>query len=152
MDEISKDRYENLKKKNLLRLEQNRWKTNKFLLEFLESIKEYELLSFDSTRIIYDKLLNAIPISDAGHIVQEKANGIIELSYEQLGDYLDLYEDYYVIWDNSELPAVKCKLFRVVENIDSIEAVAMNFFIISETASTVMESVKFGKVHLYILC
>lgn len=82
--------------------------------------------------------------------MQEKANGIIELSYEQLGDYLDLYEDYYVIWDNSELPAVKCKLFRVVENIDSIEAVAMNFFIISETASTVMESVKFGKVHLYI--
>lgn len=66
MDEISKDRYENLKKKNLLRLEQNRWKTDKFLLEFLESIKEYELLSFDSTRIIYDKLLNAIPISDAG--------------------------------------------------------------------------------------
>ena len=54
MDEISKDRYENLKKKNMLRLEQNRWKTNKFLLEFLESIKEYELLSFDRTRIIYD--------------------------------------------------------------------------------------------------
>ena len=72
--------------------------------------------------------MNAIPISDAGHIVHEKANGIIELSYEQLGDYLDLYEDYYVIWDNSELPAVKCKLFRVVENIDSIEA-AMIFLL-----------------------
>ena len=151
MDEVSKERYENLKRKNQLRIEQNRWKSNVFFHEFLDSIKEYEVLSLDSTRIIYDKLLKAIPISVAGHIEQEKANGMIELSYEQLGDYVDLHEDYYVIWDNSELPAVKCKFFHVVENIDSIEAVAMNFFIISETINAVMESVKFGKVHLYLL-
>ncbi len=150
MDGVSKEKYENLKRKNQLRIEQNRWKTNVLFLEFLESLKEYELLSFDSTRIIYDKLLNAVPISVAGHIEQEKVNGMIELSYEQLGDYIDLNEDYYVIWDNSELPAVKCKLFHVVENIDSIEAVAMNFFIISETTNVIMESVKFGKVHLFL--
>ena len=152
MNEDAKKRYEYLKKKQHEQIKLNKWRHNKLFMEFVKKIKEIEIISDDECKPLIDKFSDSISFYSSGHIdwndSKWKKN---KVSYLELGNYVDSSKDYYVIWDNYDLPIVKCKLQSIINNADDIEAVAFSYFIISEDFKVLMESEKFGFLNLCII-
>ena len=70
-------------------------------------------------------------------------------TYEELENYVCLENYYYIIWDDSNIPIVKCKLRFIKENVDALEAVSFSFLLVSEIENSVFESKKFGELYFY---
>ncbi len=152
MNEEAKKRYEYLKKKQQEQIKLNKWKNNNLFMEFVQNVYEIDIISDDEYKLLIERLSYSISFYSSGHINWKdskcKKN---KVTYLELSDYVDISKDYYVIWDNYDLPAVKCKLRSIINNADDIEAVAFSYLIISDDFKVIMESEKFGFLNMCII-
>ncbi len=127
------------------------WKENVLFREFIRNISYIDFLSDEDSEHIFKEISEHVPVSVSGHIEWKKVkNAKLNVRYDELKNYLDLSDTYFIIWDNSDIPTVKCTLESIVKNVDDIEAVAFSFIIVSEKMDIFLESVKFGKLNLHI--
>ena len=152
MNEDAKKRYEYLKRKQKEQIKLYKWQHNNLFMEFVKKIDEIQIISDDECELLIDKLSGSILFYSSGRInwndSKWKKN---KVSYLELGNYVDSSKDYYVIWDNYDLPVIKCKLQSIINNADDIESVAFSYLIISENFKVIMESEKFGTLNLCII-
>lgn len=152
MNEDAKKRYEYLKRKQKEQIKLYKWQHNNLFMEFVKKIDEIQIISDDECELLIDKFSGSILFYSSGRInwndSKWKKN---KVSYLELGNYVDLSKDYYVIWDNYDLPVIKCKLQSIINNADDIESVAFSYLIISENYKVIMESEKFGFLNLCII-
>ncbi len=150
MDENLKRKYELLKKKKQEELQKNSWKRNTMFCEFIEKLPELEFVPEEKAKEIVEQIDSDFPLSIAGHIDSEKVDCCREIvTYEELENYVCLENYYYIIWDDSNIPIVKCKLRFIKENVDDLEAVSFSFLLVSEIENSVFESKKFGELFFY---
>ena len=150
MDENVKRKYELLKKKKQEELQKNSWKRNTMFCEFIEKLPELEFVPEEKAKEIVEQIDSDFPLSIAGHIDSEKVDCCREIvTYEELENYVCLENYYYIIWDDSNIPIVKCKLRFIKENVDDLEAVSFSFLLVSEIDNSVFESKKFGELYFY---
>ena len=152
MNEDAKKRYEYLKKKQQEQTKLNKWQHNTLFMEFVKKLSEISIISDDECKLLIERLSGSVSFYSSGHINWDdskcKKN---KVSYIELSDYVDTSKDYYVVWDNYDLPAVKCKLQSIINNADDVEAVAFSYVIISEDLKVIMESEKFGFLNMCII-
>lgn len=152
MNKETKRRYEYLKKKHQEQLKLNKWQHNALFMEIVNKISEISIISDNESKLLIERLSSFFSFYSSGHINwNESKCKKKKVSYVELSDYVDISKDYYVIWDNYDLPAVKCKLQSIINNVDDVEAVAFGYLIISEDFKVIMESEKFGFVNMCIL-
>ena len=152
MNEDAKKRYEYLKRKQKEQIKLYKWQHNNLFMEFVKKIDEIQIISDDECKLLIDRFSGSILFYSSGRInwndSKWKKN---KVSYLELGNYVDSSKDYYVIWDNYDLPVIKCKLQSIINNADDIESVAFSYLIISEDYKVIMESEKFGFLNLCII-
>ena len=152
MNEDTKKRYELLKKKQQEQMKSSKWQHNNLFMECVQKLNEVEMISDEQCKLIIGKISAMISLYSSGHInwsdTKYKKNRI---AYSQLGNYVDTLKDYYIIWDNYDLPAIKCKLQYIINNSDDVEAVSFSYLIISENFNVIMESEKFGYLNVCII-
>lgn len=150
MDENTKRKYELLKKKQQEDLNSKQWRNNEFFCDYIDKLFEKEILSETRAKEIIRNFSKLYPISIGGHIDAKNMNvKRINLSYEQLANYLCLDDYYYIIGDDISIPIVKSKLIYLIQNIDDLEAISFSFIMISEDMNIVLESNKFGYIFYY---
>ena len=152
MNEDAKKRYEYLKRKQNEQIKLYKWQHNNLFMEFVKKIDDIQIISDDECKRLIDRFSGSILFYSSGRInwndSKWKKN---KVSYLELGNYVDSSKDYYVIWDNYDLPVIKCKLQSIINNADDIESVAFSYLIISENYKVIMESEKFGFLNLCII-
>ena len=152
MNDDVKKRYEYLKKKQQKQIQLNKWQQNNLFMEFVQNINEIVIIPEEKYKLLIEKLPSSISFYASGHINWKdskcKKN---KVSYLELSNYVDVSKEYYVIWDDYDLPVVKCKLQSIINNVDDVEAVAFSYLIISEDFKNIMESEKFGFLNMCII-
>ncbi|MBP3801656.1 MAG: hypothetical protein J6I85_06530 [Clostridia bacterium] len=152
MDGQKKERYEYLKRINQEKIKENKWKNNVLFMEFIQSIKEFNIIFENQSKEILDNVYNRFNLYDSGHVIWNNFKGKQEIvSYSDLTKYINVDNNYYIIWDNNDIPMIKCTLKSVIDNVDDTEAVSINFLIVSEDYNIILESKKTGYVHMGIL-
>lgn len=145
MDEKTKKRMEMLKARAYEKSQENAWKKNGLFMDFLKNVSEAKILPHSQSALLLEKLNAKCKISKYGCTNSDSISGAT-ITYEQLKDYFDTSDYYYVIWDNAELPIVKCRLQSIIDNVDDAEAVAINYMIVSEDCSILIKAKKWGEV------
>lgn len=152
MNDDAKKRYEYLKKKQQEQIKLNKWQHNNLFMEFVQKINEITIISDDECKQLIERLSGSVSFFASGHInwkdSKYKKN---KVSYLELSDYTDISKEYYVIWDDYDLPVVKCKLQSIINNVDDVEAVAFSYLILSEDFKVIMESEKYGFLNMCII-
>ena len=152
MNEDAKKRYAYLKRKQNEQTKLYKWQHNNLFMEFVKKIDEIQIISDDECKLLIDRFSSSILFYSSGRINWNASKWKKhKVSYLELGNYVDLSKDYYVIWDNYDLPVIKCKLQSIINNADDIESVAFSYLIISENYKVIMESEKFGFLNLCII-
>lgn len=141
--EFQKARYEYLKKINQEKIKEKKWKNNVLFMEFLQSIQEIKIISENQSKKIIDNIYTRFNLYDSGHVIWNTFKGKQEIiSYSDLTKYINVDNSYYIIWDNNDIPMIKCKLKSLIDNVDDTEAVSINFWIVSEDYNIILESKK----------
>lgn len=151
LDDKNQKRYEYLKKKKNEEIEQNKWRNNELFMDFIQKIDDVNVISDGYCKLLLERLTNIVSINSAGHIDWYEAKcdkGVVE--YDQLGDYVDVSKQYFIIWDDYDLPVIKCRLQSIIDNVDDIEAVTFSYLVISEDFKVILESKKFGFINIGI--
>ena len=152
MNDDAKKRYEYLKKKQQEQIKLNKWQHNNLFMEFVQNVHEIDIISDDEYKLLIERLSDSISFYSSGHINWNDSKcKKLKVTYLELSDYIDISKDYFVIWDNYDLPVVKCKLQSIINNVDDMEAVAFSYLIISDDFKVIMESEKFGFLNMCII-
>ena len=151
LDKKTKKRNEYLKKKKQEEIKKNKWRNNVLFMECIRKIGEANIISDGYCKSLLERLTNIISINSAGHVDWHEAKcdkSVVE--YNQLSDYVDVSKQYYIIWDDYDLPVIKCRLQYIIDNFEDIEAVTFSCLVISEDFKVILESKKFGYINIGI--
>lgn len=111
MNEGQRNRLVELKLENQKHRKKLQWKNNALMQECLNTLGNYQIISDE----------------DAVHSILEIANSErIERIHHSDKPMLKKNHSYYVIWDNEELPIIKCNGHDILENWIDVIAVAFD--------------------------
>lgn len=131
MDNKKRERMKELIDKNKIRLKKQHLLDNELLRECLEKITDAEIIEENAeTENILDLMSSHFQI-EYHHV---------KSSYEiSLNDVpLDNNGKYYIIWDNADLPILKCSGASVLEYAEDLFAVDFDTYIVSEDFSEII--------------
>lgn len=121
-------------------------------MECLHKVGDVSVVSEEQYKLLFETFLGTIPINEAGHVDWTKIKcEKIRVAYNQLKDYADSFMNCYIIWNDYDLPPIKCKIQSVINNSDEFESVAFSYIALSEDFKLVFESEKFGFVNLGVM-
>ena len=118
---MDKDRLKQLIEKNKLFVKRKKWKENELLQDCIKSLNNVELLENDEQ---IHQTISSIYERFSVKAFQQQVN-ICEMNL--IPDM-----DYYIVWDNAELPAIKCKGKYILEGYDDVVAVSFDTYIVAE--------------------
>lgn len=78
-----------------------------------------------------------LPLTDYGHLDLKRCGSARDVSLSELSRLPDF--SCYVIWDNAEIPVIKCRFKRVLGCLDDVLAVAFITWILAEDFSKAVE-------------
>lgn len=100
-----------LKSANKEYIEKLQWKSNVLLQECLNNLKTYQIISDEAMVKHIVKIADSIEIKRMSH----SDIPMIEKNH-----------DYYIVWDNEQVPIIKCKGNDILENWDDVLGVAFD--------------------------
>ena len=111
MNEEQRKKLISLKSVNKEYIKKSQWKSNVLLQECLNNLETYQIISDETIIKHIAKIANDTEIKRMSHsdIPMIKKN-----------------HDYYIIWDNEQVPIIKCKGNDIIENWDDVLAVAFD--------------------------
>lgn len=152
MNEKNQRKYEELKKKQQEHMKIKKWQSNSLFMECIQKIDKIDIIPETQCELLLNRVEDIIPITLAGHVDWNKMKHEREtISYRQIENYLETHENYYVIWNNCDLPIIKCDLQSIIEHFVDFETVDFSYLAISEDLNVILEAVKFGYVNMGIL-
>ena len=111
MNEDQRNRLAKLKLANAEYMKETQWQNNTLLQECLAVLSSYRIVK------------NGQEITDVMSIVNSDKVKIVRHSENLL---LDKTHNYYVVWDNGQVPIVECDGRSILENYDDVLAVAFD--------------------------
>ena len=152
MKEEKRKKYQLLKEKNQLRVQELNWKKNILFKECTNLLNECSILFLEESEVLFGKIKNNFPFTYYGCIDWNSINFCVTINdiYDIYNIFKDYYE-YYIIWDQKDIPCVSCKLAAIIENIDGILAVYFDTWILSKDTKEVIEfyhegTIVYGKI------
>lgn len=147
MDEEKRKRYQLLKEKNRTKVKEWNWQKNILFKECIDSLDEYNMLSLEETEVLYKQLRYNLPMTDYGCIDWKKVSDVIII--KSISDIFDIFNknhEYYILWEQQELPCIRCKLSKIMDNIDDVLAVSFDTWLLSKDKKEIIEFHHEGKV------
>ena len=147
MDKEKRKRYQLLKEKNRTKVKEWNWQKNILFQECIDSLDEYNMLSLEETEVLYKQLRYNFPMTDYGCIDWKKVRDVIII--KSISDIFDIFNknyEYYILWEQQELPCVSCKLSKIMDNIDDVLAVSFDTWLLSKDKKEIIEFHHEGKV------
>ena len=152
MKEEKRKKYQLLKEKNQLRVKGLNWKNNILFKECINLLNGCSILSLEESEVLFGKIKDNFPFTDYGCIDWNNINFCVTINdiYDIYNILKDCYQ-YYIIWDQKDIPCISCKLAAVIENIDDILAVSFDTWILSKDIKEVIEfyhegTIVYGKI------
>ena len=149
MNEIEKKRYEELKEKNKEKSKELAWKNNVLLQECLEELGDASyILNTKESKKILDLFYKSVPISKHSRVDFEK----IDLS-NNIANASELLiqannKEFYIIWDELNLPIVRSKLTNIINSIDDVIAVSFDTWLLSTNINEIIEFYHEGEINI----
>ena len=151
MNGETKKKYDELKKKNRIYTIKKSWGNNVLLQECLESTGG-ELLNYHEGNKVLEEIQEKIPFGLDGRVdfskLKSKYN-IIEIS--SLSELIKNSIEFYVMWDQANLPCLKSKLKDIIRCIDDVTAVSFDTWVVSSDYNIIIEFNHEGEITLGIL-
>ena len=147
MDEEKRKRYQLLKEKNKAKVKEWNWQKNVLFKECIDSLNEYSILSLEETEALFEQLRYNFPMTNYGCIDWKKVNDAIVI--KNISDIFNIFNksyEYYILWEQQELPCVSCKLAKIIDNIDDVLAVLFDTWLLSKDKKEIIEFHHEGKV------
>lgn len=142
MDKDKKERLQELIRKNKIRLKQQCLFNNELLQDCLKKITDVEIIyESEETEI----LLNLMEIRFK--IEYHHIKGSHEIGNEV---FFNAEQKYYVIWDNADIPILKCSGASVLQCMDDLFAVDFDTYIISEDFMEIIHCDESDRLWYYI--
>lgn len=101
--------------------------------ECLEALGSCEIVSERES----GAALEALPLTDYGHLDKKACGSFREVSLSEMSEMPDF--SYYVIWDNAEIPVIKCRLKDALNCLDDVLAVSFITWLLAEDFSYAAE-------------
>ena len=115
MNEEQKRKLESLKLQNQKHMKELQYKNNVLLQECLSALETYQIISDE--KIVY-------------HVLQIVDDCCRENSVQR---FMFVKErNYFVVWDNVQVPIIKCTGHDIEKNLDDIVAVAFDTYFVDE--------------------
>ena len=152
MNEKIQRKYEELKKKQQEHMKNIKWQSNELFMECIQKINKIDIIPETQCERLLNRVEEIIPMTLSGHVDWNKMkHGRETISYGQIENYLETHTNYFVIWNNCDLPIIKCDLQSIIDYHVDFEAVDFGYLAISEDLNVILEAVKFGCVNMGIL-
>lgn len=144
MDQEKRKKYQLLKEKNRAKVKELKWKNNVLFKECIASLDDYSILSREKTDILFKQFKHNFPRTDYGGIDWEKVTEVILI--KNIYDIYDENYEYYILWEQQDLPCISCKLPIIINNIDDVLAVSFDTWLLSQNEREVIEFHHEGKI------
>lgn len=152
MNEETRKKYQLLKEKSKLKVRELKWKNNVLFTECIASLHICEIISLEESDVLFEQMKNIFPITNYGRINWKDVKEPISLD-----NISDIYKicnpskEYYILWDQRDIPCVTCKLETIIECIDDVLAVSFDTWLLSKDKKEVIEfyhegNVVYGKI------
>lgn len=151
MNEEMRKKYDELKKKNRINSIQNEWGNNMLLQECI-GYTGAKILNHEEGNKILEEIQEKIPFTVYGRVDFDKFKfqNIIE-SISSIHELITISEEFYVMWDNVNLPCLKSELNSIIKFIDDVKAVSFDTWVVSLDYNTIIEFYHEGEITLGIL-
>lgn len=147
MDEKKRKRYQILKEKNQLKVKALNWKNNNLFIECIDSLKGCKVLSLEESEDLFNQIRKNFPMTDCNCIDWKKVkNCIVIENISDINNFFNNCYEYYILWDQKDVPCVSCKLSAFIESIDDVLAVSFDTWLLSKDKKEVIEFYHEGKV------
>lgn len=149
MNEEIKKKYEELKKKNRITSIQKSWENNMLLQDCIESTGG-KVLPYDDGNKISEEVQSKIPFLngrvDFSKFKYKKSINIISGINELINSSIE----FYVMWDEANLPCLKIELKDIINSIDDITCVSFDTWVVSSDYNIIIELYHEGEITLGI--
>lgn len=147
MNEETRKKYQLLKEKNKIKVRELEWKNNILFTECIASLHMCEIVSLEQSDVLFEQMKDTFPMTNYGRIDWKGVQDFITLD-----DVSDIYkickpsDEYYIIWDQKDIPCVSCRLATIIEYIDDVLAVSFDTWLLSKDKKEVIEFYHEGKI------
>lgn len=147
MNEELKKKYQLLKKKNEAKVKEMCWMSNRLFVECIAALKNCDIINLEETEKMFDLLRVNFPMKITGCI-----NWDIHKESKELKNVSDIYDigctsdEFFIVWDQKDIPCIRCDLLTILDNIDDVLAVSFDTWLLSESANEVIEFYHEGKI------
>ncbi|VYU67853.1 hypothetical protein [Clostridium tertium] len=151
MNEEMKKKYDELKKKNRITSIQKSWENNVLLQECIESTGG-KVLNYDDGNKILEEIQSKIPFRLNGRVDFSRfkyKNNINTIS--SINELIKSSTEFYVMWDEENLPCLKSELKDIINSIDDVTAVSFDTWAVSSDYNIIIEFYHEGEITLGIL-
>lgn len=151
MDKETRRKYHLLKEKNKEKNKITNLNNNMLFNECIDLLNEHDVLTFKKTDVLFGHLNHNFPMTNYGCINWKGVHDKKMIYISDISDMFDEDDEIYILWDQQNIPCVRCKLSTVLENIDDVLAVSFNTWLLSINYKEVIEfhhegRVTYGKV------
>lgn len=151
MNEETKKKYDELKKKNRITSIQKSWENNVLLQECVESTGG-ELLNYYEGNKRLEEIQEKIPFGLDGRVDFSKFKSKYNIiSISSLSELIKNSIEFYVMWDELNLPCLKSVLKDIIRCIDDVTAVSFDTLVVSLDYNIIIEFYHEGEIILGIL-
>lgn len=151
MDKETRRKYYFLKEKNKEKNKIIKLKNNVLFNECIDLLNEHHVLTFEKTDILFGYLNDNFPMTNYGCINWKEVHDKKIINISDIYDMFNEDYEFYILWDQLDIPCVRCKLSTVLDNIDDVLAVSFNTWLLSINYKEVIEfhhegGVIYGKI------
>ena len=145
MDIEAKKKYEILKAKNEGMKFEKKWKSNKLFMECIDLLKKCMIMSKEESEALFQQFQGLVPIR-YGRVDWKKMTNYAKTSIEEIKQSCNRDKEYYILWDDYDVPCVHCCLQTIIDNIDDVLAVTSNTWLLSEAKDEIIEFYHEGEI------
>lgn len=125
MDNNKREKLQELIKKNKIRLKQKYLSDNELFQNCLKKITDAEIIEENAeTENIVDLMESRF------NIKYHHVDSSYEISPDKL--FLNSEQKYYIIWDNADIPVLKCSGKYILQCLEDVFSVDFDTYIVSE--------------------
>lgn len=147
MNEEMRKKYQLLKEKNNAKVKELGWRNNRLFTECIEALQGCNIISLEESEILFNQMKNNFPLTTYGCIDWSCVeNSLVLNTTSDISRVFNINNEYYILWDQNDIPFVSCQLATIIENIDDVLAVSFDTWLLSKDKKEIIEFYHEGKM------
>ena len=143
MDKHKREKLQELIIKNKIQLKQKYLLDNELFQDCLKNLRDAEIIEENV------KMENLVDLMESRfNIKYHHVDGSYEISINEL--LLNSEQKYYIIWDDADIPILKCSGANILQCLEDVFAVSFDTYIVSENFKEIIHCDESDRLWRYI--